>query len=125
MEFGPKHLVNFEYFQDRVSASAEPGLVLLGARTLLPDCRIEEVGMAAALRPVLANGVIGMGLFQGLEFVLQSSAMELTKKAGLGISRTRNFWRLLRRSRICRVHLGRDNERNASTVLEYALRMGS
>ena len=125
MEFGPKHLVNFEYFQDRVCASAEPGLVLLGARTLRPECRIEEVGMTAALRPMVANCVIGVGLFQGLEFILQSSALELAKKSGLGVSRARNCWRLLRRSRVCRVHLGRDAEQNARTVLEYALRMGS
>jgi hypothetical protein len=121
MEFGPKHLVNYEYFRDRVCPSAEPGTVLLGARTLSPECRIEEVGRTAALRPVVANCVIGVGLFQGLEFILQSSAWELAKKTGLGISRLRNCAQLLRRSRVCRVHLGRDPERNAQTVLEYAL----
>jgi hypothetical protein len=119
MEFGPKHLVNYGYFQHRVCASAEPGAVFIGARTLLPTCRIEEIGKAKALRPVIANGVIGLGLFQGLEFILQSSAFELAKKTGLGISRARNFWNLLRRSRIHRVHLGRDPELNARTVYEF------
>jgi hypothetical protein len=125
MEFGPKHLVNFSYFQDRVSASAEPGAVFIGARTLAPECRIEEIGMAAALRPVIANGVIGLGLFQGLEFILQSSALELVKKTGLGLSRTRNCWQLLRRSRIYRVHLGRGAELNASTLLEFSRKLFS
>ncbi len=119
MEFGPKHLVNFSYFQDRVCGSAEPGAVFIGARTLLPECSIEEIGMAAALRPVIANGVIGLGLFQGLEFILQSSALELVKKTGLGLSRLRNCRQLLRRSRIYRVHLGRDPELNAQTILQF------
>jgi hypothetical protein len=119
MEFGPKHLVNFSYFYDRVCASAEPGAVFIGARSMLPECRIEEIGMAAALRPMIANGVIGLGLFQGLEFILQSSALELVNKAGLGLSRMRNCWQLLRRSRIYRVHLGRDAELNARTLLQF------
>jgi hypothetical protein len=119
MEFGPKHLVNFSYFQDRVSASAEPGAVFIGARTLLPECSIEEIGWASALRPLIVNGVIGLGLFQGLEFILQSSALELAKKAGLGISRIRNFRQLVRRSKLCKVHLGRDPELNARTILEF------
>jgi len=125
MEFGPKHLVNFSYFQDRVCASAEPGAVFIGARTLLPECRIEEIGMAAALRPVIANGVIGLGLFQGLEFILQSSTLELFRKTGLGLSRMRNCWRLLQRSQIYRVHLGRDAELNARTVLQFARKLFS
>jgi len=123
MEFGPKHLVNFSYFQDRVCDSAEPGAVFIGARTLLPECSIDEIGMAAALRPVIANGVIGLGLFQGLEFILQSSPWELFKKTGLGLSRMRNCRQLLRRSRLFRVHLGRDAELNARTLLQFAQKL--
>jgi hypothetical protein len=124
MEFGPKHhLVKSEYFRDRICPSGDPGFVFLGSRTLLPECRIEEVGLAAAFQPVLANCVIGVGLFQGLGLILQSSALELAKKTGLGLSRMRNCWRLLRRSRVCRVHLGRDPERNANTVLEFLLKV--
>lgn len=125
MEFGPKHLVNFSYFQDRVCGSAEPGAVFIGARTMRPECRIEEIGMLAALRPVIANGVIGLGLFQGLEFILQSSALELFDKTGLGLSRMLNCWRLLRRSRIYRVHLGRDPELNARTLLQFTQQLFS
>jgi hypothetical protein len=123
MEFGPKHVVSSEYFRDRVCPSGDPGIVFLGSRILLPECHIEEVGRAAALQPMLANCVIGVGLFQGLEYILDSSALELVKKTGLGLSRMRNCWQLLRRASICRVHLGRDPECNAKTILEYALKV--
>jgi hypothetical protein len=123
MEFGPKHLVNFSYFEDRVCPAAEPGAVFIGARSLQPDCRIEEIGMREALRPMIANGVIGLGLFQGLEFILHSSALELAKKTGLGLSRARNCWRLLRRSHLYRVHLGSEAELNARTVLEFTQKL--
>jgi hypothetical protein len=123
MEFGPKHLVNYSYFQERVSKSAEPGLVLIGARTLARDCRIEEAGAIAGLRACVPNCIVGLGLFQGLEFILQAGAWELAKKAGLGMSRTRNCWRLLRHSRVCRVHLGSDPVLNAKTVVDYATKV--
>jgi hypothetical protein len=44
MEFGPKEVVDYSYLKDRVVASAEPGLVLIGSRTLSKECQVEEVG---------------------------------------------------------------------------------
>jgi hypothetical protein len=120
MEFGPKHSVNYTFFKDRVCAWADPGLVLLGARTLQRNCRIEELGTLAGLRACLANCVVGVGIFQGLEFILESSGWELMKHFGTGISRFRNSAQLVRRSRVCRVHLGVDADLNARTVLDYA-----
>jgi len=120
MEFGPKQVVNYSYFSDRVCASAEPGLLFVGVRTMAPCCRIETISRMTAVRSCMANCVVGMGLFQGLEFLLQSSAWELLKKARLGLSRLWNCWQLLRRSRLLRIHLGRDAGLNARTLLEFA-----
>jgi len=120
MEFGPKFLINYEYFSDRVCASADPGIVFLGGRTLSRDCRIESAGMRAGIRAMVANAVVGMGLFHGLEFILDRSPWELLAKAHIGWSRLANCLRLLRRSRICRLHLGRDPDRNAAAVAEFA-----
>jgi hypothetical protein len=125
MEFGPKHLVNYSYFADRVCASAKPGIVFIGARTLSRECRIEDLGALAGLRSCISNCVVGVGLFQGLEFILQSSAWDLWKHAGIGISRLRNCVQLVRRSRICRVHLGADPELNARTVVDFVVRGGA
>jgi hypothetical protein len=120
MEFGPKQMVNYSYFSGRVCASAEPGLLFVGVRTMAPYCRIETISRMTAVRSCMANCVIGMGLFQGLEFLLQSSVWELLKKARLGLSRLWNCWQLLRRSRVLRIHLGRDAGLNARTLLEFA-----
>jgi hypothetical protein len=120
MEFGPKHLVNYSYFKDRVVESAEPGLVMIGSRTFAPGCRIEEVSKVAGLRACIPHCIVGMGLFHGLEFVLQASGWEILGKGGVGLSRIRNCWQLLRRSQVCRIHLGPDPEANAQTLIEYA-----
>jgi len=120
MEFGPKFLVNYEFFADRVCPATDPGIVFLGSRTLSRECRIEPAGLGAGIRAMVANSVVGMGLFQGLEFILERSPWELLTKARVGRSRLANCVRLLRRSEIRHLHLGRDLEGNAAAVLEFA-----
>jgi hypothetical protein len=119
MEFGPKVLVNYEYFAHRVKPSAEPGIVFLGRRSLAPNCRIEAAGRKEAMHSMLADCVIGLGLFQGLEFVVRASAVELAGKLRIGASRFRNARRLFASSQVCRLVLGRDPAENAATVVEF------
>jgi hypothetical protein len=120
MEFGPKFLVNYEYFAGRVCPSADPGIVFLGSRTLSRECRIEPAGHSAGLKAMVASSVIGLGLFHGLEFILERSPWELASKVRLGWSRLANANRLLRRSCVCHLHLGRDPQANADAVVRYA-----
>jgi hypothetical protein len=119
MEFGPKHLVNYNYFRHRVQASAPPGVVFIGSRILEPVCRVEIARRSEALRACIANCVVGVGLFQGLEFILQASGWELLRKTGVGFSRLLNCAALVRRSRVCRIYLGSDPGENARTLVEY------
>jgi hypothetical protein len=123
MEFGPKILVNYEHFAERVCASAAPGIVFLGSRTLSPDCRIEPAGMTAGVRAMISNSVVGLGLFHGLEFILQHSAWELAAKLNVGWSRLVNCLRLLRGSEIQHLRLGRNPEANAAAVVEFSRRV--
>jgi hypothetical protein len=120
MEFGPKYLVNFSYFADRVDADAAPGLVLLGRRTLAREGRIEKAGAVTALRAMVPNMIVGLGLFQGLEYLLERSSAELAGKFGLGWSRLANAVELVRRSENFVFHMGRDVEANAAMVVELA-----
>jgi hypothetical protein len=123
MEFGPKYLVNFSYFASRVEASAEPGLVLLGRRTLAREGRLDPAPYLTALRAMVPNLIVGLGLFQGLEYLLERSASELAGNAGLGFSRLRNAHRLVRRSHNYVFHMGRDLDANARLVTELADRL--
>lgn len=118
MEFGPKVLVNYNYFASRVKPAAEPGLVLLGYRSLASHCRIEPAGRMESYRSMTADCAVGLGLFQGLEFMLRSSPNELVNRAGIIFSRFRNARTLFRRSHVYRLILGRDREENARAVGE-------
>lgn len=118
MEFEPKVLLNYEYFSHRVTSDAKPGLVLLGARTLSPEGRLDRISFLTGFRAMTANCIVGIGLFQGLEFILSSSPWEILSRFGLVLSRTRNTVRFLRRSQIYKLRLGRSSESNADAVIE-------
>jgi hypothetical protein len=119
MEFGPKLLVNYKYFSDRVRAAADPGVLFLGRRSLANTCEITPAGGVTALHAMTANCIVGMGLFQGMEFIFQQSGWELTSKAAVAYSRFAASVRLIRRSRVCHLSLGRDRTENARVVHEF------
>jgi len=122
MEFGPKYVVNYSYFASRVAASAEPGLVILGRRTLARKGRVEPASYSETVRAMMPNMVLGLGLYQGLEYLVQSSTAELLGKAGVVLSRFRNAHALARRSKNYILHMGRDVADNARLILELAQR---
>lgn len=119
MEFGPKVLVNYEYFADRIRPSADPGIVFLGRRNLSTDCWIEPVSFREKHSSIMADCVVGLGLFQGLEFLLQRSPLELAGKIGTAWSRLVNAERLFAGSEVYRLMLGRDQDRNAEVVRDF------
>ncbi|HTP88078.1 MAG TPA: hypothetical protein VMJ34_14080 [Bryobacteraceae bacterium] len=122
MEFGPKYLVNYSWFADRVADRAAPGIVLLGRRTLAPEGRVEPASYRTAMAGMIPNMVVGLGLFQGLEYLLERSTRELAGNVGLGWSRLRNAHALVRRSKNYLFHMGRDSEANARMVMDLAER---
>jgi hypothetical protein len=120
MEFGPKYLVNYSYFADRVVDRAKPGLLLLGRRTLAREGRLDPASYTAAMQDMVPNLIVGLGLFQGLEYLLQRSTREIAGKASLGWSRLRNAHTLVRASATFLFHMGRDPDANARMVMDIA-----
>ncbi|MGD0008529.1 MAG: hypothetical protein ABSE93_08305 [Terriglobia bacterium] len=118
MEFGTKILVNYSYFAGRVRPRATPRLVFLGERSLAKSCSIRPATTGAALRAMIANCVVGLGLFQGMEFVFQRGPGEVFKKAIVAWARLRASWHMLRRSRSYHLVLGRDPEANARMIFD-------
>jgi hypothetical protein len=118
MEFGPKLLVNYKSFADRVCASAEPALLLLGERSLDRECSTRPASSTSAWKALLANCVVGLGLFQGMEFIFGRGLAETSAKLPIVLSQLHACRSLLRRSEVYQLTLGRDFERNAETVLE-------
>ena len=62
--------------------------------------------------------VVGLGVYQGLEFLLERGAVELVGKTGMVASRMRNALALVRRAECRRFVMGRDPELNINTLRE-------
>lgn len=120
MEFEAKYLIALEAFGDALAQQpTTPRLVCIGHRTLGTACAIRQVGFTEGLKAFLRHMVIGVGLYQGVEFLVQSSLLDLARKTGLFWSRLRSAYAVLRQADVFVVELGRNPPGNAETVLTF------
>jgi len=120
MEFGPKVSIDTALFADRlVTQPVAPGILLLGRRTTGRDARIIPVPKRKVVRHILMNSVIGIGLYQGMEFILQKGLGDVVSHASTVFSRGRNSFNLVRKSRVFEFRIGRDIQRNYETLIAF------
>ncbi len=120
MEFEPKRLIALEAFRDRIaSGPAVPRLVFLGNRLLGDGCRIRPASLAEGAAGFLRHMVVGVGLYQGVEFLLQTSALDLLRKTPLFVSRLVRAGQVLRQADVFVLELGRDVRKNATEIAAF------
>lgn len=125
MEFEPKHLVSLAAFGDCLATEASaPRFLFIGRRSLGQNCTIRAVGKWTGWKALLEGMIVGVGLYQGLEFLLRTSVLDLFGLAGIGLSRVRAAWALLCRSEVHVVELGRDGAVNVETVRAFLAAKG-
>lgn len=119
MEFDPKTLIDIEYFQDRLGQPVTPRFLFIGERSLGEVAQIVPLAPHRALKALIKDMVVGLGIYQGLEFLLECGAWELVGQGGVAASRLYNGLRLLARASAYRFILGRNLEKNRQTLLEF------
>ena len=125
MEFEPKYLISLRAFEGSIATGTfAPRMLFVGDRTLGMTCEIREVGFAAGFRALVRHMIVGVGLYQGVEFLLRTSPVDLVNKSGLLCSRVLAALALLRQARVFALELGRDPQRNASTIISFLDKQG-
>ena len=119
MQIGTKIMVDVDYFADKVGSICQPGIILLGERTLGCESRIEPARKLGAAKEFIKNSVIGLGLAQGVEYLLGRNTWETLGKTGLACSRLNNSLKVLSRSQVYRYVIGHDPERNQQVLLRF------
>jgi hypothetical protein len=120
MEFAPKYLVSVAAFEESLAhGELQPELVFLGERSLGPGCRIRRAGFLAGFGSCVRHMIVGVGVYQGLEFMLRSSIRDLVKSVPTIVSRTIGAISMLARARIYRLQLGREPNRNVETIAAF------
>jgi hypothetical protein len=113
MEFHPKLLLDLEAFADRVEPEPKPlRHLVIGRRSLGREARLDRMPRRHALGPLLRESVVGVGIYQGMEFVLQRGLRDTAGKAGVALSRSACCAGGLARASVWRMTLGRDQARN-------------
>lgn len=117
MEFHPKLLLDLEAFADSIEPDPQPlRHLVIGRRSLGTESRLRPVARSSAAGPLLREAVVGVGLYQGMEFVLQRGMRDVVRKAGVAAMRARCCTAAARRARVWELTLGRDHERNWSAL---------
>lgn len=119
MRIGTKILVDVDYFADKISSISQPGAILLGERALGCESRIEPAHKLSATSEFLKNSVVGLGLAQGLEYLLGRNIWVTLSRTGLAFSRLYNSLKILSRSKVYKYIIGHDPVRNHQVLLDF------
>jgi hypothetical protein len=119
-EFGPKILIDTDYFKDRIcTAPCDPGIIIIGKRVIGKPPEIKPASKSAALKELIKNSVIGLGLYQGIEYLFQKSPAELFTKLPLGLSRLNNGIKLINKCRAFEFSLSPDQKGNSRVLGQF------
>ena len=116
---GIKILVDVDYFIDKIAPVSQPGIILLGERLLGCESKIVPAGKLGAFKGFFKNSVIGLGLAQGLEYLLGRSITHSLANSKLACSRFYNSYKVLKRSKVYNYFIGHDSEINTSTLMNF------
>ena len=119
MEFDPKTLIDIEYFKDRLGKTVDAGLILVGERNLGDVSEIVPLSRYKAFKAMVKYAIVGLGVYQGLEFLLERGLWELFGQGKVVASRFYNSVVLLARVPAYRFVLGRDTCKNSQTFLDF------
>jgi hypothetical protein len=115
-------LLELSAFWDRIETVPQRlRHVVLGRRVLGRAATLERLPRRAAVGPFLRDSVIGLGFFQGIEFLLRGQVRSLVERVGTGARRGGSCFAGLAGADVWRLDLGSDKDESWS-VLERLLR---
>ncbi len=120
MEFEPKYLVSLGAFTGRIAqGDVLPRMIFIGERTLAPNCVVRRAGRFRGLKALLRHMVVGVGLYQGIEFLLRTSILDLLRYGGLFLSRLVAGMAMLGRADVFVIQLGRVPRENLAQIAAF------
>ncbi len=119
MEFDPKTFVDVAFYDGRISGPIVPRILLVGRRNLGTPSTINSIPRREALGALIKYLVVGLGVYQGLEFLLERGLREMVGHTDVATSRFRNGIAVLSKASAYEFTLGRDTAKNSRTLIEF------
>ncbi len=113
MEFGMKHFIDAEYWKPQLETRPLKDIIYVTSRRVLngpPSVR--KIPKYRVFKSLVRDAIIGVGLYQGLEFLLSRSAWTTVAKTGTVFKRALCAWRMLGSARTYELTLSRDISEN-------------
>jgi hypothetical protein len=118
MEFHPKLALDLDAFRSQVEPVPQPiRHIVIGRRSLGRTGTLRRVRRPAAAGTLFREAVVGVGIYQGMEFVLQRGMRDAIGKAGVAAGRAANCLAAVRGARVWELTLGREREGNLELLL--------
>ena len=113
MEFHPKYALEVDAFRDRIEPRPVPlRHLVIGCRTLGREASLEPDGKRLAAGALLREVVVGVGVYQGMEFVLQRGMRDVFRQVRPALVRAACCAAAVRQAQVWRFTVGRDHDRN-------------
>jgi hypothetical protein len=125
MEFDPKTLIDIQYYRDKIGKPCKIESILLGERWLSGPSSICPTSQHNGIKAFIKNSVVGLGLYQGVEFVLERTPLEIFGKTNIAFSRFRNSLKVLRKAQVYRFSMGPDIKQTEETLLKFIRKISS
>lgn len=120
IEFEDKYRVDLNYWQDKVETRNLQNFILMsGVRTLNKEPYIKKLPKTRAMKSLLRDAVIGIGIYQGLEFILNRPVLDLLSKIPIFSSRLVNAIKLVFSCPSYLFYLSRDSAKNAKHLKNF------
>jgi len=120
MEFGIKYFVDCDYWKDKLEHSAlERRILFIGQTMINGEPYIEKTSKRKAIGALIRNAVIGVGLFQGVEFVFNNSTSEILSKFFTGFNRFTLALKFIRTCETYQITFSRDVAKNAKVFKKF------
>ena len=120
MEFGGKYFIDIDYWEDKLERRFLQKKILFTAKRLINgDPYIEKLSYIATLNSLMSAAVIGLGLYQGMEFVFNSSPGEIFSRIPVFFRRLYTALKLTATAESYRIFLGRNQSENIKILEEF------
>ncbi len=120
MEFGVKHFIDCAYWDAQIEhRHLTKSVLFLTQRVLNGTAAVTPISKFPVFKALMRDAVIGIGLYQGVEFLFSHSSLEILAKFRLAAKRLRFAAKLLRASQTYKLTLSNDIQENARVLKQF------
>ena len=120
IEHESKTTIDIEYFSKHICKNPVPiNAILVGIRSTADNAEIKPISKFGVIKHCLMNSVIGVGLYQGMEFIMQNNGKEILKRFAILFSRTIANINIIFKAKTFSFIISRDIPKNSDTLRRF------